>query len=171
MKLAEEILKDHSKPHALKIADHACASRKNFKELMECFMSDDYRLAARAAWSVNWAARKKPEMVSPYIGNLVSVLEKKEVHDAVIRNSLRVLEDVELPEAYHGTLMNICFGFVEDPKTPNAIKAFSLTILERLMKIYPEIKQELKLIIEENWDHETPAFKSRGKKILKALSK
>ena len=54
---------------------------------------------------------------------------------------------------------------------PVAIKAFSLTTLFNLSKFYPEVENELKLIIENNWDNETAAFKSRGKKILQLLQK
>ena len=66
--------------------------------------------------------------------------------------------------------MNAWFAFIEKPSTPVAIKAFALTTLFNLSKYYPEIKQELKLIIEDRMDNKTPAFKSRGKKILKQLS-
>jgi hypothetical protein len=167
--LKDEILKLHSKVHALKIAAYACSSARHFKELMKCFMSDDYRLAQRAAWSVSWAARKKPVMIRPYVKDLVTVLEKKEVHDAVIRNSLRVLEDVDIPAEHHGVIINACFNFLEKPGYPLAFKVYSMTIIAKLSAIYPEIKQELKLIIEENLDNGTPAFKSRGKKILNSL--
>lgn len=77
MNLREEILKEHSKQHALKIAEYACQSNKNFTELMNCFLDDEYRLAQRAAWSVSWAAKKKPAMVMPYVKDLVAVLQKK----------------------------------------------------------------------------------------------
>ncbi len=171
MNVREEILKAHNKEHALKIATWACDSKKNFKELMKCFMADEYRLAQRAGWSVSWAARKKPSMVTPYIKDFVAQLKRKDVHNAVVRNSVRILEDVDIPEAYQGEVMNACFGFIEDPATPIAVKAFSLTTLFNLCKQYPEIGPELKLIIEERWDTETSAFRSRGKKILAALSK
>ena len=169
MNLQAAILAEHSKEHALEIAHYACASKKHFKELMQCFMSNDYRLAQRAAWSVSWAAKQQPAMVMPYIKDLVAVLTKPGVHDAVVRNSVRVLESIPIPEAFHGEVMNACFNFIESPTTPIAIKAFSLTTLFNLSKVYPEIKPELKLIIEERWDQEGPAFKSRGRKILKAL--
>ena len=55
------------------------------------------------------------------------------------------------------------------PSVPAAIKAFLLTTLFNLSKYYPEIKGELKLIIKNNWNHESAAFKSRGRKILNAL--
>ena len=169
MNIRDEILKEHSKAQALKIASYACSSKKNFKELMVCFTDDEYRLAQRAAWSVSWAAKKKPEMIKPYIKNIVSHLQRKDVHASVIRNSVRILEEIEIPEIFHGEVMNTCFGFIETPSTPVAIKAFSLTTLFNLSKKYPEIRSELKLIIEERWNTETAAFRSRGKKILFGL--
>jgi hypothetical protein len=167
--LREEILKEHSKPHALKIANYACESKKNFKELMKCFLDDEYTLAQRAAWSVKWAAKKKPEMVWPHIKDLVSVLHKKNVHDVVIRNSIRVLQEINIPEKFHGEVMDTCFQFLEKPSSPVAIKVFSLTTLFNLSRIYPEIRSELKLIIEDNWEHATPAFRARAKKMLPKL--
>jgi hypothetical protein len=167
--LRDEILKEHSKAHALKIANYACESKKNFKELMKCFLDDEYRLAQRAAWSVKWAAKKKPEMVWPHIKDLISVLHKKNVHDAVVRNSIRVLQEINIPEKFHGEVMNACFQFLEKPLTPVAIKVFSLTTLFNLSKAYSEIKSELKLIIENNWELGTPAFRARAKKILPKL--
>jgi hypothetical protein len=169
MKLREEILKEHSKPHALSIANYACTSTNNFKELMQCFLDDEYRLAQRAAWSVSWAARKKPEMIIPYIKDLVAQLHRSDVHAAVVRNSVRILQEIDIPEKFHGKVMDCCFKFIESHETPIAIKAFSLTILQNLSKKYPEILPELKLIIEERWQHETAAFKSRAKKILKEI--
>ena len=172
MNIRDELLKEkyYFKGHALKVSEFACSSPKHFKELMECFLSNEYRIAQRAAWSVSWGAQKHPELVKPYIKDLVAQLPRKDVHDAVIRNSVRILQQIEIPEELHGELMNNCFGFIESPSTPSAIKAFSLTTLFNLSRNYPEIKQELKLLIEENWNNETAAFRSRGKHILKALN-
>ena len=43
--------------------------------------------------SVSWAAKKKPAMVAPHIKEIVAQLERNDVHAAVIRNSVRVLEN------------------------------------------------------------------------------
>ncbi len=171
MNIREALLEDktQNKTKAMQVAGFACLSAKNFKELMQCFLANDYRLAQRAAWSVSRAVIKKPEMIKPHIQSLVDQLERTDVHAAVIRNSVRVLEAIEIPELLHGKVMNACFNFIEQPATPIAIKAFALTTLFNLSKYYPEIKPELKLIIEDRWENETPAFKSRGKKILKQL--
>lgn len=173
MDIREVLLQNrvYSSADILRVTSYACSSKENFKELMQCFLANEYRLAQRAAGSVSWAAKKKPSMVKPYIKDIVAQLERTDVHVAVIRNCVRVLEMIDIPEPLHGDVMNTCFKFIETPSTPVAIKAFSLTTLYNLSKIYPEIRQELKLIIEERWNDETPAFKSRGKKILQMMNK
>ncbi|TKK68549.1 hypothetical protein FC093_10530 [Ilyomonas limi] len=98
-------------------------------------------------------------------------LQRTDVHPAVVRNSVRILQFINIPEALHGEVMNACFNFIEKPATPVAIKAFALTTLYNLSKHYPDIQQELKTIIEERMDNETAAFVSRGKKILQQLQK
>ena len=169
MHVREELLREHSKKQAVYIAGFAGASAKNFKQLMHCYLHDVYRVSQRAAWSVCFVAMEKPALIKPYLSTLVGFLSRKDVHPSVIRNALRILETLEIPADLHGPLMNDCFQLIEDPLTPAAIKAFSLTILFRLSKIYPEIQAELLLIIQERWDTETPAFHSRARKIMQQL--
>ncbi|WP_196988765.1 hypothetical protein [Panacibacter microcysteis] len=172
MNIAERLLEDkvYSKAGILAVAKYACTSAERFEALMQCFLSGDYRLAQRAAWCLSWAAKMKRGMIVPHVPTLVAQLERKDVHFAVLRNSMRILEMINIPEALHGDVMNACFGFIEDYETPAAIKAFSLTTLFNLAKYYPEIKPELKLLIEDRFDNESAAFKSRAKKILQALN-
>lgn len=79
MIIREELLKQpvQSKVVALRIAEFAVICDENFRELMNCFMSPDYRLAQRAAWCVRFAALHTPEIIRPYIGELVSQLKEK----------------------------------------------------------------------------------------------
>ena len=154
----------------MEIAAYACKSEKNFKELMVCFSNnEDKRLSQLAAWCASWAAEMRPQLIVPYSPVLIDRLTDQGIHDAVKRNALRILESHEIPEEYQGKLMNACFGYIENPAAPIALKAFSLYNLFNLSKIYPEIGPELKLIIETQWDNEGAAFRSRGRKILKAL--
>jgi hypothetical protein len=172
MNIPEELLSDktQSKAMALRVSDYACTSEKQFNELMACFTSDDNKLAQRAAWSMRWAAEKRPDLIIPHVGSLVKQLNRVDVHDAVIRNSLKVLECVvNIPEEYHGAVLDACFGLLSDRKTPIAIKVFSMSLLFKLSNHYPEIKNELRLIVQENMELETAAFRSRGRKILQAI--
>ena len=65
--------------------------------------------------------------------------------------------------------MNIWFTYISDPSEAPAIKAFSHTILHNFSEKYPEINNEHRIVIEEKWEHESAAFKSHAKKILRIL--
>ena len=80
------------------------------------------------------------------------------------------MQHIELSEKYHGEIMDLCFKYLESPTEPLAVKVFSIMVLGNLAKIYPEIKSELKLLIEDQLPHQTAGFKSRAKKVLKILS-
>ena len=60
MNIREVLLQNkvYSSADILRVASYACSSKENFKELMRCFLANEYRLAQRAAGSVNWAAKK-----------------------------------------------------------------------------------------------------------------
>lgn len=67
--------------------------------------------------------------------------------------------------------MDICFAYVESSTEPVAVKAFSLTILGKFSKAYPEIIPEIKLLIETQLPYQTAAFKSSAWALLKQFSK
>lgn len=169
MDLHEAILKEHSKAQCARIVRYVGKDKKKFAELMKHFLKGEYRVTQRAGWPLSYCVEKHPELIQPYFKQILDYLKKPGIHEAVPRNIVRILQYVEIPKRYQGRVMNICFEFVTNPQTPVAIKAFSLTVLEHLADSYPEIKPELKLVIEEQWEHETAAFRSRAKKILKKL--
>jgi hypothetical protein len=91
------------------------------------------------------------------------------LHDGIKRNGLRALQFVEIPEKYQGTIMDICFQYLESPKETVAVKVFALYILAKLAKVYPELIQEIRLLIEMQIDNQTAGFKSAVKTVSKEL--
>lgn len=171
MDIKVALLKEHSKTQAQKIAVWAGQSDDNFKELFDVFINGDYRLNQRAAWPLGMMGKKYPERITPYLGKLINNLTKPNLHDAVKRNTIRLLQDIEAPEEYMGTLADVCFDYLANPKEAVAIKVFSMSVLHNITKHYPDMKNELKMLIEGQLDTESAAFRSRGSKILKALDK
>jgi hypothetical protein len=172
MNLYKEILHEHSKAQANKIVAWVGNSQQRFDELVKLFLGDEYRVTQRAGWPLSNLAIEHPQLVKKHLPAFVKLLTNDKKHNAVKRNIVRLLQVAEIPEKLHGDVMDICFRFVADVKEAAAVKAFSLTILENLSQQYPEILNELKVIIEERWNYETPAFHSRAKKILvKSLQK
>ncbi|MBO9201773.1 MULTISPECIES: hypothetical protein [Niastella] len=169
MDLLKAIEKEHSKTQCLRIVKYVGGDKDRFADLMQQFLKGEYRVTQRAGWPLSICVEKHPELITPYFKQILPLLKKPDAHIAVVRNVVRLLQYVTIPKRFHGQVMNDCFEFVADNDTAPAIKAFSLTILENLSAEYPDIKAELKLIIEERWPYETAAFHSRAKKILKKL--
>ena len=166
MKLREQLLKEHTKANCVRIVKWVGDDQQRFDELFALFLGDEYRVVQRAAWPVSYCVIAHPKLINKHFKKLISNLKKPNLHTAVKRNSIRLLQDISIPEKYEGDIMTICFNYIAVPTEAAAVKAFSIRVIENLSKKYPEILQELKTIIEERWDYETPAFKSRARKIL-----
>ncbi len=165
--LREQILKEHSKAQCTTIVNWVGASQQRFDELFHLFLNDEYRVVQRSAWPVSYCVIAHPDFIKTHWPALIKNLQKPNLHNAVKRNSIRLLQDIPIPKKYQGQIMDICFKYVESPTEAVAVKAFSLTVLGNLAKQYPEIIPEIKLLIEEQLPHQTAAFKSRAKVFLK----
>ncbi|HEY5369830.1 MAG TPA: hypothetical protein VIJ75_12655 [Hanamia sp.] len=169
MNLRDQILKEHTKENCWKIVHWVGDNPKKFNELFTLFLNDEYKITQRAAWPVSYCVISHPELIKNNFEKLISNLNKPGIHDSIKRNTVRLLQSVNIPKKYEGAVMDICFTYVASPKEAVAIKAFSLTILGTFAKKYPEIIPEIKLSIEDQLPNQTAAFKSRAKKLLKDL--
>lgn len=165
--LREEILKEHSKAQCTRIVNWVGDSQQRFDSLFKLFLNDEYRVVQRAAWPVSYSVIAHPQFINKHWAALIKNLSKPDLHTAVKRNSVRLLQDIVIPEKYQGRIMDICFNYVASPNEAVAVKAFSLTVLKNLSEQYPEILPEIRLLIEEQMPHQTAAFKVRAKDFFK----
>jgi hypothetical protein len=168
MDIKKELLFEHSKSQALKISNYIGNDQNRFDELMMLFFDTEYRVTQRAAWVVSHCADKYPELIEPYIEPMILNL-KKDITVAVQRNTLRVLQEKEMPNTIIGDAADICFKILESAKEPIAVKIFAMTLLANVCKKVPELKNELKILIEDQLPYGSAGFKSRANKILKKL--
>lgn len=160
-----------TKPMVDRVVRYIGDDPKKFALLMDIFFKGDMHNRQRAAWPMSYCVQNHPELIKPYWKKIIPLLQAPGTNETLVRNILRLLPDVTIPKAYHGPIMNTCFALIATPGKASAIKAFALTVLDQLSAIYPDIRTELKVTIEEQWDNEKPAFRSRGKKILQKVGK
>ena len=170
MDLRTALLEEYSKAHTRQIATYIGADDRRFAELMDLFLHASYRITQRAARVVDHCVAVHPELIQPYLAVLAQQLGKP-VHDTLKRNTLRLLQDTPLPEALWGEVADSCFGFLMDRNVAIAIKVFSMTVLLQIVRQVPDLKQELKLVLEEQLPYGSPGFVNRARKVLKALEK
>jgi hypothetical protein len=170
MDLKKEILKEHSKKQMTKVVDYVGDNPNRFKGLIQVFLAGPYRVTQRASWPLSYCVEKHPHLIKPHLKTILDYLPKPDVHDAVKRNIIRLLQYIEIPKKLQGKIADICFGFLQDKKEPVAVRVFSMSVLTAIASENPDLKRELKLIIEDALPHASPAFLSRARKVLKELN-
>lgn len=169
MNLREDLLREFSKTHTVAIARKIGANQEDFDELIKLFLGKEYRVTQRAAWVVSHCADEHPWLIEKHIEPMILNLQKP-VNDAVKRNTLRVLRYVEIPEDLMGIAADICFKYLLSGKEPVAVKVHAMDVLFNITRKFPELKEELKLAIEDQMPFGSAGFRSRGGKILKSLN-
>lgn len=100
MKLREELLKEHSKAQCSKIINWVGGSQPRFDELFKLFLEEEYRVTQRAGWPMSCCLIANPCFIKKHWKKLIDNLKKPDLHDAVKPNSIRLLQDMEIPEKH-----------------------------------------------------------------------
>jgi hypothetical protein len=169
--IEEAILKEHSKKQTMLIVNFIGDDKVRFKLLMELFLKGEYRITQRASWVVSYCAIANPEFLKPYFKKLITKLKEPNIHDGVKRNIVKVFSEIELPEELLGEIYDICFHYLRAIDETIAVKAHSMTVLEKICIRYPELKTELVATIEDMIPFGSSGIVARAKKILNNLSK
>jgi hypothetical protein len=166
MDLEKEVLKRQTSANCNRIVKWIGEDAERFKLLVRLFFKGEYRLTQHAAWPMSYCIQYHPFFAKPYFKKFIDQLSDDKAHPAARRNIIRLLQFVDIPKKFQGRLMDLCFVFISDPEEAIAVKAFSLHILEKLSDKYPDILAEIRTVIESRWAFESPAFRSRARKIL-----
>ncbi|MEZ4886078.1 MAG: hypothetical protein R3E32_15190 [Chitinophagales bacterium] len=169
MDIRTTLLQKHSKANTMQIVDFIGDDQTRFDELMELLLNGEPLVVQRAAWAVGHCGVTYPRLIHKHFQSMIDKLKQPNIHDAVKRNTVRVWQFVEIPEEFMGSIASICFDYLADVKQAVAIKIFSMTVLLNITQKVPELKNELRLLIEEQMPYGSAGFRSRGRKTLKQL--
>ena len=166
MDIRQALMDEHSKRQTMAIVEFIGDDAQRFAELMKLFFAGEYRLTQRAAWPMNYCAERRPELIHPYLPKLLDCLERDDVHDAVKRNVVRLLQYIEIPRRLMGKVYALCVDLINDAYEPVAVRAFALTVAARIAKSEPDLMNELRLVVRKHLPHTTAAFQKRAREIL-----
>jgi hypothetical protein len=170
MDIKESLEAEHSKTMTTRIVNYVGDDARRFKALMDLFLKGEYRITQRAAWPISYCVIEHPQFIKPYYAPLMKKMQEQGHHPAITRNILRMFQDLEVPEKYCGTLIDLCIKFMMSELQPTAIRAFSITVACNICKRFPELKQELLLVINDLQNHpQLPAVRHRIKMAIKEL--
>ncbi len=169
MNLKEEILREHSKKQCDAIAKWVGNSQQRFDDLFNLFAGKESKVTQRASWPLSYCVESFPFLIIKNIPQLIEKLRTPLVHNAIKRNSTRLLLFVDIPDEFQGEVMDICFSYLSSPSEAVATKANAMYILARLAKEYPDIVPEIRLILEDQQYAASAGFAAAIRKTLKQL--
>lgn len=143
-----------------------------FRRLIEYSFLPDRKLAFRASWTLSKACDMFPEMIYPYMQRLLEGLNSIE-DESTRRSFLRIISISEISKLSikdHGILADHCFKALSSQFSSIAVKAYSMEILYKLTRIYPELAHELSALIIMLQGEGSAGIIARGKIILKKLA-
>ena len=168
MDYAAQLLKEHSRSNTDLIAKAVGNHPEEFKKIIDLIYKGEAPLPQRASWLLSIVNEQHPELLKTYLSKFVDTIENFQV-DAVKRNMINVLASQEIPEKMQGKTVDVCFRLLLSPSETVVVKTQAMQVLANISEVHPELKQELKLAIDDQWDKNTAAFHARAKHIRKKL--
>jgi hypothetical protein len=145
-------------------------SKDLFATLLDLSLFDPDPVAWRAAWILDGSDELQAGLASRYLNKIVRALPKLESKGS-LRSLLRMLCRYDIPEESQGLLIDLCFGYLTSELIPVAVKAHAMQIVYNHVLLYPELKEELVTILEDQIDNNTVGFLSRARRLIKQMEK
>ncbi|WP_428743363.1 adenylosuccinate lyase [Tenacibaculum sp.] len=144
------------------------------------FMVDD-KVSCKAAWIFEYVCAENIEIIIPFLDEFSNNLNK--VHlDSAVRPVAKVCEFIakanyskepnqiknNLLPKHKESIIESCFDWmIRNEKV--AVKAYSMNTLYLFGKDYKWVHPELAQILEQDYTHQSAAFKARARHILKKI--
>jgi hypothetical protein len=168
MDIKKELLKEHSKRQTTKVVNYIGKNSSRFNSLIKIFLEGPHRVTQRAAWPLSCCVEAHPALIKPHLKPVLKMLDKQDAHVAVKRNILRFLQDIEIPKRLYGAVTERCFSLM-NPKEPIAVRVFAMTVLANIADEEPDLKKELRIVIEDQLPYASAGYLSRARRVLSGL--
>ena len=145
-------------------------SEAHFRSLLDIALLDKDPEAWRAAWVLDGSDEQNPGIALKHISAIVQQLLQLESRGS-LRSMLRLLCRYEIHEEDQGLLIDLCFGYMVSELYPVAVKVHAMQIIYNHVLIYPELKDELVSVLEDQVANNSVGFKSRARRIIRQLEK
>ena len=172
---------DHTREKRLFYANLVMDNPDLIPKLLAIFFMVDDKISCRAAWVIEYVARRDITMLLPYIDTFINKIDTLHL-DSSIRPAAKICE--VLISAYYGKnpspvkqilnpshlekIAETCFDWLIQ-KQKVAVKAHSMLALYLLGRQLDWIHPELKLTLEKDFNIESAAYKARARHILRKI--
>lgn len=128
----------------------------------------EHPIGMRFTWLLGHVLEENPKQIAPIVSYCFE--HRNQWNFLGIKRTIaKMLWLAGVPEEIEGLVVDELFKWVLDPKIKVAVKVYSIDALCNLALKYPDLKEELLIVIDDQLDKNSVAFRARAKKVLKAL--
>jgi hypothetical protein len=142
------------------------------KELVTIALGSDQIVGNRAMWVLAHCAEIEPKRIRSFHITLVNHLKNEGIHSGIIRSILHIFQHQDIPKQVETFLLEKCFEYVQNSTQAIAVRVFAMTVIFNISKPYPELLNELYVLLSKIIETEESAgIKSRARAVLKEIAK
>ncbi|ASS50094.1 MAG: hypothetical protein A3D31_11025 [Candidatus Fluviicola riflensis] len=171
MNLAEQLRlsfrEDDSDANLRKWGKYISENDIDLKDLLG-LLDEDRFTAMRFLWLTGGLVEIDPQRVAPAISYFFSKRHTINVPN-YDRSVAKFCSLAGIPAEIEGEVVDLLFQWILDPKVITTTKTFAVLALYNQSQKYPDLKNELRIVIEDQLDKNGVSFEKRAGNILAEL--
>lgn len=164
------LVHSYGKIHALDLAHFLAKQPERIPELLNIILKEEEPISRRGAWYFSTLFDKYPQLVKPYVDELIANLEKIK-SQAILRCFLRTISRVKIEEQYHAYLIQYSADAILSNKSEIAVKAMAMDIFFQIAKIQPDLFTELEYMIDMIYPEGSKGIQNKCRNMMKYMEK
>ena len=154
------------------LAQEMIAHRDVFDEILEAIEKGSKREQFIGSWVLSRAVEIQSDIMNEAAHQTCITCIEKHQEGGLRRNICRVWQ-FALPQsdALQMKVLDLAIKLLTDHQQDLAVRVFSITVLEKLLRFFPEIKEEVIFILEREYDQASPSFRVRADRFFKAAKR
>lgn len=119
------------------------------KDAIKILNGEDKVKSMRASWLLLHVSNQFPKLIAPNLKHLIIFLKKENTHTGAIRNVIKILHEIQLPEKFTSEVFDICLKHIKNTTLPHAVRVYAIYEAAIICETYPELKPEVELLLNE----------------------
>jgi hypothetical protein len=165
--LKNQLEVEHSKKNTIFIVDKIVGGKYSLTDVLTIIKDNHPLFSQRASWIISTISDSNPQLLFAHYLDLVALIDRK-YHDATLRAIFRALAKIDIKEDEQGIVFEKGTALLTNMKTAPAIKIWIIDVLLKISGPYPELQNELMMILKPQLSHVSKGLKG---KILKTIVK
>ncbi|MFM6984602.1 MAG: hypothetical protein ACKOXF_10755 [Chitinophagaceae bacterium] len=154
------------------IANRAVEEEEVLEELLSILVNGITREQYIASWILSRVVEIEPDILNESAHNACLKIIHTTKEGGIKRNLIRVWQfSMPESEAIRLEILDLAFKLLSDTAQDVAVRVFAITVLEKLLRHFPEIKEEVLFLLEREYPQATPSFKVRADRFIKSAGK